>query len=118
MRRVLLGAGGGAGGGSKGLERLFWPAPCLVVGIRWDEQVHCGSAQSICDLGDPERGGRGARREVTRGPELRSRCQGAESAVRAGPSAGKPSTAPDQGPPRRSLAPARPGDAFWGGAPG
>lgn len=40
-------AGGGRAGGRQGLERLLWPAPCLVGGSWWDRQGHYGSAQCL-----------------------------------------------------------------------
>lgn len=51
--RAITGSGGW--GGAQGFEYLLWPARCSVAGIWWDEQVCCGSAQSICDLVRPRR---------------------------------------------------------------
>lgn len=68
--------------------------------------------------GDPEGGGHGAGKEATDGPELRGRCQGAESAVESWALVREAarSPGPDRGLPSSSLAPACPEDAFGQGA--
>lgn len=40
-------AGSGRAGGRQCLERLLWPARCLVGGSWWDRQGHCDSAQCL-----------------------------------------------------------------------